>query len=221
MKESKKTIRNLVLVVAGMFGFGFLLVPIYDVFCEITGLNGKVTGPSDLSEIDFQTENQREVLIQFVTHNNEYMPWIFKSKKTQLLIKTGVQQKVFFVFENTTDKDMVGQVIPSVSPGRGAEFFHKTECFCFTEQVLKPGETVQMPVTFYIDPNIKNDVWENDLKTITLSYTFFMAEDQSAAIKINKSEASLGRTAFGVPRNQIREVSSYIGDSNLKKGEKL
>ena len=181
MKESKKTIRNLVLVVAGMFAFGFLLVPIYDVFCEITGLNGKVTGPSDLSEIDIQTENQREVLIQFVTHNNEYMPWTFKSKITQLIIKTGVQQEVFFVFENTTDKDMVGQVIPSVSPGRGAEFFHKTECFCFERQTLLAGEKIELPVIFIVDTALPLDIGSLSLGYTLFDVTNLLSEQQKVA----------------------------------------
>ena len=145
----------------------------------------------------------------------------FRPVTNGVKVKIGEEVIAFYEATNLSKKPIVGTALFNVTPYTSAQYFNKIECFCFTEQVLKPGETVQMPVTFYVDPNIKNDVWENDLKTITLSYTFFMAEDQSAAIKINKSEASLGKTAFGVPRNQIREVSSYIGDSNLKKGEKL
>jgi cytochrome c oxidase assembly protein subunit 11 len=173
MNESKKTIRNLCLTVIGMFGFGFLLVPIYDVFCEITGLNGKIEGPSTLSPEIIQEANKRDMLIQFVTHNNESMPWIFKSETSQVKIRTGVQQNVLFVFENTTDKDMVGQVIPSVSPGRGAEYFHKTECFCFEQQKLLAGERVELPVIFIIDPNIPLDIG-----SLSLGYTLFDITDQ-------------------------------------------
>ncbi|MBE20043.1 MAG: cytochrome c oxidase assembly protein [Gammaproteobacteria bacterium] len=173
MSESKRTIRNLCLTVIGMFGFGFLLVPIYDVFCEITGLNGKIEGPSTLSPEAIQEANKRDMLIQFVTHNNESMPWIFKSEASQVKIRTGVQQSVLFVFENTTDKDMVGQVIPSVSPGRGAEYFHKTECFCFEQQKLLAGERVELPVIFIIDPNIPLDIG-----SLSLGYTLFDITDQ-------------------------------------------
>ena len=112
-----------------MFCFSFLLVPLYNVFCEITGLNGKITGPSFYSAEDQNTE-QREVLIQFMTHNNESMPWKFKSTETQRKVMTGTSHEVIFIFENPTSEEMIGQVIPSVSPGRGAEYFHKTECFC-------------------------------------------------------------------------------------------
>ena len=143
------------------------------MFCEITGLNGKIEGPSTLSPEVIQEANKRDMLIQFVTHNNESMPWIFKSETSQVKIRTGVQQSVLFVFENTTDKDMVGQVIPSVSPGRGAEYFHKTECFCFEQQKLLAGERVELPVIFIIDPNIPLDIG-----SLSLGYTLFDITDQ-------------------------------------------
>jgi cytochrome c oxidase assembly protein subunit 11 len=171
--DSKKTIRNLLAIVFGMFAFGFVLVPIYDVFCEITGLNGKITGPSYLSEASQDMTHQREVLIQFMTHNNESMPWKFKSEKVQMRIKTGSQQEAIFVFENTTDKEMVGQVIPSVSPGRGAEFFHKTECFCFESQTLAAGERVELPVRFIVDPALPEEIG-----SLSLGYTLFDITDQ-------------------------------------------
>ena len=173
MKETKKTIRNLSLTVVGMCAFSFLLVPIYDVFCEITGLNGKIEGPSVFSSKNIEEEDKREMLIQFVTHNNESMAWTFKSEIAQLTITTGVQQSVMFVFENKTSEDMVGQVIPSVSPGRGAEYFHKTECFCFEQQKLLAGERLELPVVFIVDPNIPLDIG-----SLSLGYTLFDITDQ-------------------------------------------
>jgi cytochrome c oxidase assembly protein subunit 11 len=172
MRESRKTIRNLSLTVAGMLAFSFLLVPIYDVFCEITGLNGKIEGPSVFSSKNIE-EDKREMLIQFVTHNNESMPWTFKSEIAQLTITTGVQQSVMFVFENKTSEDMVGQVIPSVSPGRGAEYLHKTECFCFEQQKLLAGERIELPVVFIVDPYIPLDIG-----SLSLGYTLFDITDQ-------------------------------------------
>ena len=166
-----------------MFAFGWALVPIYDVFCEITGLNGKVTGPSYLSETSQDMTVQREVLIQFMAHNNESMPWTFKSEQVQMRIKTGSQQEAIFVFENTTDKEMVGQVIPSVSPGRGAEFFHKTECFCFEQQTLAAGERIELPVRFIVDPALPKEIG-----SLSLGYTLFDITDQ---IKSNQALANL------------------------------
>jgi cytochrome c oxidase assembly protein subunit 11 len=183
LTDTKKTVRNLLGIVFGMFAFGWALVPIYDVFCEITGLNGKVTGPTYLSEASQEVIDQREVLIQFMTHNNESMPWAFRSEEVQMRIKTGSQQEAFFVFENTTDKEMVGQVIPSVSPGRGAEFFHKTECFCFEQQTLAAGERIELPVRFIVDPALPKEIG-----SLSLGYTLFDITDQ---IKIDQALANL------------------------------
>tara|TARA_Y100001001_G_scaffold25524_1_gene21444 strand:- start:1074 stop:1622 length:549 start_codon:yes stop_codon:yes gene_type:complete len=182
MKETKKTIRNLSLAVVGMCAFSFLLVPIYDVFCEITGLNGKIEGPSVFSSKDIEEEDKREMLVQFVTHNNESMPWTFKSEIAQLTITTGVQQRVMFVFENKTSEDMVGQVIPSVSPGRGAEYFHKTECFCFEQQKLLAGERLELPVVFIVDPNIPLDIGSLSLGYTLFDITDLLSKNQIAAL---------------------------------------
>jgi len=111
------------------------------------------------------------------------MPWTFKSKKVQMRIKTGSQQEAIFVFENTTDKEMVGQVIPSVSPGRGAEFFHKTECFCFESQTLAAGERVELPVRFIVDPALPEEIG-----SLSLGYTLFDITDQ---IKESQALANL------------------------------
>ena len=151
-----------------MFAFGWLLVPMYDVFCEITGLNGKVTGPSFLSEESKAITEQRELLVQFMTHNNESMPWVFDSERSQMRVITGNQYEANFVFYNPTNNEMVGQVIPSVSPGRGAEYFHKTECFCFEQQLLQPGEELEMPMRFIVDRGLPKNV-----QSINLSYALF------------------------------------------------
>ena len=175
IQEKNKTVKSLFLTTVGMFAFGFLLVPIYDVFCDITGLNGKVTGPSFLSKESQEIINHREVLVQFVTHNNASMPWTFKSRVNQTRVMTGEQKEVFFVFKNTTDEDMVAQVIPSVSPGRGAKYFHKTECFCFESQLLHAGESIELPVRFIVDPAIPNDIG-----SLSLGYTIFDITDLAA-----------------------------------------
>ena len=156
-----------------MFAFGFLLVPIYDVFCEITGLNGKVTGPSFLSEESQAITEQRELLVQFMTHNNESMPWEFDSELSQMRVVTGSQYEAMFVFHNTTNKTMIGQVIPRVSPGRGAEYFHKTECFCFERQELAAGEKIELPVRFIVDPALPQEIG-----SLSLGYTLFDITDK-------------------------------------------
>ena len=156
MGNKKITILKLSAAVAGMYLFSFALVPLYDVFCDITGLNGKVTGPT-ITSYDEELLT-REVKITFVTSNNKRMPWSFKSSSPQIRVETGQDYLMDFTFTNTTDKPMIAQAVPSVSPGRGAKYFHKTECFCFEQQFLEAGESITIPVKFIIDPELPNDI---------------------------------------------------------------
>ena len=172
MSQTKNVFR-LLLITFGMFGFGFALVPLYDIFCDITGLNGKVTGPTYTSyneELD-----TRSMKVTFVTLNNKNMPWSFKSDSPQMTIETGKDYLMNFTFANTTAEPMVAQAIPSVSPGRGAKYFHKTECFCFEQQYLAAGESITIPVKFIIDPEIPRDI-----STLALGYTLFDVTEQFA-----------------------------------------
>ena len=161
-----KNVFRLLLLTFGMFGFGFALDPLYDIFCDITGLNGKVSGPTFVSyDEELQT---RSMKVTFVTLNNKNMPWSFKADSPQMQIETGKDYLMNFTFTNTTLEPMVAQAIPSVSPGRGAKYFHKTECFCFNQQPLAAGETAELGLSFIVDIDIPKHI-----NTITLSYTLF------------------------------------------------
>jgi len=177
-KTTKSIVHNLLFVVAGMFCFGFALVPLYDVFCEYTGLNGK-TGVQYVSEEMMQVDTSRKIKVEFLANTNDGMPWEFKALTYAVTVHPGEATRVEFVAKNVTDRDIVGNAVPSVSPGTAAAYFQKTECFCFTEQVLKAGEEKIMPVVFVIDPAIHEDVRE-----ITLSYTFFIKPGSEDA-KVN------------------------------------
>ena len=163
-----RVVSRLVLIVVGMFGFGFALVPLYNVFCDLTGLNGKTSGSAAVIE-SIQVDESREIKVEFLTMLNEDMPWKFEALQDSVKVYPGQPMKVDFIARNMTDKDMTGQAIPSVTPGLAAKYFQKTECFCFTEQVLKAGEEKVMPLLFIVDPSISEDMHE-----ITLSYTFFI-----------------------------------------------
>ncbi len=165
--KNAKLVRRLVIIVVAMFGFGFALVPIYDVLCDITGLNGKV-GSSAAKETVYPIDKSREMTVEFMTSLNETTPMVFRSETAKLKVHPGEYYRVNFYAENATDKTMIAQAIPSISPGLAAEFFKKTECFCFTEQTFKPRESKTMPVRFVIDPKLPPEY-----KTITLAYTFF------------------------------------------------
>ena len=175
--DNKKVIRNLLFVVVGMFGFGFALVPLYDVCCDITGINGK-TGDRYVSDAPMQIDTSRQVEVEFVANLNAEMPWEFEPLTKAVKVHPGKATRIEYVARNKTDRDIVGHAVPSVSPGTAAAYFQKTECFCFTEQVLKAGEEKIMPVIFVVDPAIDEDVHE-----IALSYTFFIkpgSEDATA-----------------------------------------
>lgn len=197
-ESNKKVARNLLLIVVLMFGFGFALVPLYDVFCDLTGLNGK-TGDQYVSDKAMQIDRSREIKVEFLANLNDGMPWEFKPLTYSVKVHPGEAARVEYIARNNTNKDIIGNAVPSVSPGQAAAYFQKTECFCFTEQLLKAGEEKTMPVIFVIDPSIDEDVHE-----VTLSYTFFIkpgSEDAkvTADKAANKAQASV---ALSTPLTQ-------------------
>ncbi len=160
-------VKRLLLVVVGMFGFGFALVPLYDVFCDVTGLNGKTNAEAYVPASQL-VDTSREVKVQFIATNNEDMNWDFKPEIFELRVNPGQQVHTTFYARNPGGELMVAQAIPSVSPGEAAEYFHKTECFCFNQQTLAGGEAIDMPLSFIVDRDLPRTV-----NTITLSYTLF------------------------------------------------
>ncbi|MBO6557598.1 MAG: cytochrome c oxidase assembly protein [Pseudomonadales bacterium] len=167
-----KTVRQLLLVVVGMFGFGFAMVPLYDIMCEITGFNGKTAGPYQSLETQVVDES-RTVTVQFLANNNASMPWEFRPEVRKMVVHPGKMNEMNFYVRNVTNKTMSAQAVPSVTPFNAAEYMHKTECFCFEQQELAQGEDLDMPLRFIIDQNIPTEV-----KTLTLSYTLYDITEQ-------------------------------------------
>ena len=164
-----------------MFGFGYALVPFYDVICEITGLNGK-TGVATAAEIAVGVDAHRVVTVEFDSNVNGTLPWKFGPLQKKVRAHPGQITEALFFAENTSDRAVVGQAVPSVAPAPASIYFNKTECFCFTQQTLAPGERRVMPVRFIVDPDMPDQY-----TTLTLSYTFFMAPDQTAAARPENS----------------------------------
>ena len=164
---TNKLVAKLALTVVGMFGFGFALVPLYDVFCEWTGLNGKTGGRVEYSATQ-EINKERLVTVQFTASNNAGMSWKFEPMVHSVQVHPGELTEIKYYARNPSASRMVGQAVPSVSPLRAADYLRKTECFCFTQQVLEAGEEIEMPVLFYIDPALPADV-----SKLTLSYTLF------------------------------------------------
>ena len=154
-------------VTVAMFGFGFALVPLYDVFCEVTGLNGKTSGQA-YETTGAEIDRSRTIKVQFLTTNNDGMRWKFKPTITAIEVHPGELAETVFFAKNPSANEMVAQAVPSVVPFKAAEYFHKTECFCFNQQTLAGGEEIMMPLRFIVDQNLPKDV-----QSITLAYTLF------------------------------------------------
>ena len=185
-----KTVGRLCLMVLGMVGFVIALVPLYDLFCEITGLNGKTGGPYTFDEAKAAPDTSRLMRVNFLTNTNEGMVWKFWPEKGAVRVNPGAANTVSFFVKNTTDKVMVGQAIPSVVPGSAAEFFHKTECFCFEQQVLQPGEEMEMPMRFIVGHELPKNI-----SSINLSYALFDVTDSVKVAQVNP--ASIAPAAGG------------------------
>lgn len=158
---------KLVLVVVAMFGFGFALVPLYDVFCDITGINGK-TNETAATIYAGEVDESRTVTVEFITRTHTGMPWEFRAQTHRVKVHPGELNTVEFYVRNPASKGMVAQAIPSVTPGQAALFLNKTECFCFNSQPLNAGAEALMPMRFYVDPQIPDDI-----HFFTVQYTLF------------------------------------------------
>lgn len=174
VRESNgKLAGKLVLAAALMFGFGFAMVPLYDVLCEALGINGKPTGRlAYAGEVD----RSRTVTVQFIAINDRGMDWEFRPLVKSVKLHPGAPTTVGFYARNPRGTDSVGQAVPSVSPGEGAQYLQKTECFCFNQQKLKGGEAIDMPVRFHVDPALPEHI-----HTLTLSYTLYDVTDKAQA----------------------------------------
>ncbi|MEE4741690.1 cytochrome c oxidase assembly protein [Pseudomonas alliivorans] len=175
----KRLITRLLLMALVMFAFGFALVPLYDVMCKAFGINGKTGDQYQGTQIVDET---RQVKVQFLSSNSAGMVWAFYPRNNQIEVHPGAINEMIFVAQNPTDKPMTAQAVPSISPGQAAAYFHKTECFCFTQQVLQPGERIEMPVRFIVDRDLPEEV-----RSLTLAYTLFdITERRTPAVPVAK-----------------------------------
>ena len=155
-------------LVVGMFGFGFALIPVYDVLCKVTGLGGRTGGLYVYDPANVKPDTSRLVKVIFLTNNNDGMTWEFRAQQNTMHVHPGDLNEAEFYVRNTSDHTMVAQAVPSLAPGSAAEFFHKTECFCFARQVLAPGQELKMPMRFFVSPDLPRGQ-----ESISLSYTLF------------------------------------------------
>jgi cytochrome c oxidase assembly protein subunit 11 len=175
-----RTLRTAILAGIGvccMTGLGYASVPLYRMFCEATGLNGTtqrgLVAPGAVGDA--------QVRIDFDTNVSPKLPWTFKPEVPSETITIGARDMAFFTATNKSDKPITGTATFNVTPAQAGKYFTKIQCFCFTQQTLKPGETARMPVIFFVDPKILADPDAADVKNITLSYTFYPVDSAKAA----------------------------------------
>jgi cytochrome c oxidase assembly protein subunit 11 len=169
---------GLVAVILGMTGLSFASVPLYRAFCAATGYGGT---PQIGAEAGVAPGGGSGVItVAFNADVNPNLPWQFAPEARQVELKFGDQQLAFFDAKNVSDKPITGVALYNVTPEVVGHYFHKTQCFCFDSQTLQPGEKMQFPVTFWVDPAIATDPETRDVHTITLSYTFFRSLDDAA-----------------------------------------
>ena len=164
--ENRSLVGHLLIMTVAMFGFGFALVPLYDVFCQITGFGGRTNTEAVAAEE--APDLSRAIRVEFVTTVNSYAPFEFGADLDSMTVHPGKMYFATFTAKNMTDDDKIAQAVPSVAPVAAAEHFVKIECFCFNSQEFAANEEKAMPLQFIVDPNLPEYV-----DTITLQYTFF------------------------------------------------
>lgn len=195
--ENFRMFGKLGVIVLGMFAFGYALVPIYKAICEITGINVLAVGEQQFPgagpklPANTQVDLSRTITVEFDA--NSRGPWAFKPAQRSLQVHPGELTTVMYEFQNTQNRVMAAQAIPSYAPAQAAAHFTKLECFCFSQYTLQPGEKKQWPVVFFIDPRLSKDV-----ATITLSYTFFEVGGKTPPAPVSSSANARDRATAGV-----------------------
>jgi cytochrome c oxidase assembly protein subunit 11 len=185
LNGKSKTVVQLVAVVLFMGGLGWASVPLYDWFCRVTGYGGSTnvstTGSDEILD--------RTIKVRFDASKERDFPWEFRPMQREMEVRIGETGLAFYEAYNPTDKPIAGQSSYNVTPFEAGLFFTKIDCFCFQEQVLQPGERVEMPVTFFVDPELVNDRDAKLTHTITLSYTFYQIDmpEEHAAVETDSA----------------------------------
>ena len=175
-RKNARTARLMALLVAGMLALAFASVPLYRAFCQLTGFDGT---PLRAEKAPGAVAGQ--IGVRFDANINADLPWKFEPVQETARIAPGARTQILYRATNLTARTTTGQAVFNVSPEIAGPYFSKIECFCFTEQTLKPGQSVDMPVVFFVDPNIRDDENTRNIDEITLSYTFYPVEKPEAA----------------------------------------
>ncbi len=181
-RRNRRVMLSCVVLVAGMLGLSFAAVPLYDLFCRVTGFGGTTR----VAEATPTQVLERTMKIRFNSDVNRSLDWQFRPEVNEVSVKVGETGMVAYHAKNTGDAAVVGTATYNVTPHKAGIYFNKVQCFCFTEQRLEPGQSVEMPVMFFVDPAIADDPNLADVHTITLSYTFFRARSDGTPEQVSE-----------------------------------
>ncbi len=190
-RRNHKCLVVLTAVVFGMAGLAYASVPLYRIFCQVTGYGGTTQQAASVPGV----EVERIITVRFDSNVSPTLPWHFAPAQPLVEVKVGESGLAFFTARNLSDTSITGTAVFNVTPLKVGKYFNKIDCFCFTEQILAPGQEMDMPVSFFVDPTIMNDINMGEIKTITLSYTFLRAEseeEKNAALWKNSYEDPVG-----------------------------
>jgi cytochrome c oxidase assembly protein subunit 11 len=162
-----------------MGGLGFAAVPLYDLFCRVTGFGGTTMRVSEAEAALVQTSS-RTISVRFDSNVRNGLPWTFRPERSTETLSIGARDMMIFVAKNESDQPVTGTATFNVTPSQAGPYFSKIQCFCFTEQRLEPGQEIRMPVVYFVDPKILDDPDARDIQEITLSYTFFPVDEREA-----------------------------------------
>lgn len=174
MDKNTRVLVSVLALVAGMIGLAFASVPLYDLFCRVTGFGGTTMVSAATPSADQILD--RKITVHFNGDTNRNLNWDFEPEMRKVAVNVGQQGLITFTAKNKDRTPTTGTAVYNVTPLKAGKYFHKTQCFCFDAQTLNPNEAMDMPVMFYIDPSIADDRNMDDVKTITLSYSFFESE---------------------------------------------
>ena len=180
MDRNARTAWKLVAVVGGMLGLAYAAVPLYEAFCKATGFGGTPLVAQEGAQEADRPVTSRTVAVRFDSNVDPNLAWRFEPVEREVKVRLGEEKLVFFRATNVSQRPIVGTATYNVTPERTAGWFNKLQCFCFTEQLLQPGQSVDMPVVFFVDAEMANDRRYDDIRTITLSYTFYEAKTERA-----------------------------------------
>ena len=164
-----------------MVGLGYAAVPLYDMFCRVTGFGGTTMRISEAQAAEMNVAQGNMISVRFDSNVSSALPWSFRPERLRETISIGARDMMIFVARNNSDVPVTGTATFNVTPSQAGPYFSKVQCFCFTEQRLEPGQEIRMPVVYYVDPRILDDPDARDVKEITLSYTFFPVDEARPA----------------------------------------